>query len=106
MSGRFHRAIPVPGVAEVLLLEPRIDRTFLAELAEVAAASVADPSVRVLLLSGRGEAFCAGGDRELLLALARRELSLRDLIEAPCHRCWACRSRWWARWRARLRGPA
>ena len=84
MSGRFHRAIPAPGVAEVLLLQPRIDRTFLAELAKVAAASVADPSIRVLLLSGRGEAFCAGGDRELLLALARRELRLRDVIEAPC----------------------
>ena len=54
------------GVATVLLDSPRnrnaLSRRLLAELAEALDACAADSSVRVIVLTGAGPAFCAGAD--------------------------------------------
>lgn len=54
------------GVATLTLNRPgarnAIDATMKTELAECVAAIVADASVRALVLTGAGGAFCAGGD--------------------------------------------
>jgi 2-(1,2-epoxy-1,2-dihydrophenyl)acetyl-CoA isomerase len=39
-----------------------LDLTMARELAEVALVCDEDPEVRVVVLTGRGKAFCAGGD--------------------------------------------
>lgn len=54
------------GVARVTLNRPNkhnaLDAPMIAELTEAAAALGADPAVRVVVLTGAGASFCAGGD--------------------------------------------
>jgi methylglutaconyl-CoA hydratase len=54
------------GVATLTLNRPEkhnaLSEAMIAELAEAAAALAADPAARVVVLTGAGESFCAGGD--------------------------------------------
>jgi methylglutaconyl-CoA hydratase len=54
------------GVATLTLNRPErhnaLDGTMIAELQQVASMLAADPAVRVVILSGAGVSFCAGGD--------------------------------------------
>lgn len=54
------------GVATLTLNRPErhnaLDGTMIAELQQAAAMLAADPAVRVVVLSGSGVSFCAGGD--------------------------------------------
>ncbi len=54
------------GVATLTLNRPEkhnaLSEPMIAELAEAAAALAADPAARVVVLTGAGESFCAGGD--------------------------------------------
>jgi methylglutaconyl-CoA hydratase len=57
---------PSPFVAEVWLDRPEVRNAFndgvIAELTEAFRSLGADPSLRVVVLGGRGKAFCAGAD--------------------------------------------
>ncbi|MDO4593351.1 MAG: enoyl-CoA hydratase/isomerase family protein [Comamonadaceae bacterium] len=61
---RFH--VQANGVAHLVLSHPAkrnaFDPTMRAEMAQVIRQVQTDPAIRVLLLSGEGEHFCAGGD--------------------------------------------
>ncbi len=65
---------PGPHVAEVWLNRPDVRNAFndgvIAELAETFAVLGADPALRVVVLGGRGKAFCAGADLSWMRAMA------------------------------------
>lgn len=54
------------GVARLTLNRPArhnaLDATLIAELSQAAARLATDPAVRVVVLTGAGQSFCAGGD--------------------------------------------
>lgn len=75
------------GVADVRLNRPdklnALDADMFAAIAEAGAAVAADPSVRAVVLSGEGRAFCAGLDFAGFMAMAgRREGGSGDGIGA------------------------
>jgi len=43
-----------------------VDFTLLAQLADMLEAAARDPSIRVIILTGAGKAFCAGGDMQVM----------------------------------------
>lgn len=59
------------GVATITLSRPSalnaLDRAGMIELAQAAKAAATDPEVRVVVLTGEGRAFCAGGDVKAML---------------------------------------
>lgn len=59
-------AVDEAGVARLTLARPEVhnalNQTMFAELSAALDLVEADPAVRVLVLSGEGESFCAGGD--------------------------------------------
>ena len=63
------------GIALIRLNRPAtrnaIDDTLIAELTHTVATLNQDPELRVVILSGEGEAFCAGMDLGYLARLAR-----------------------------------
>ena len=65
---------PGPHVAEVWLNRPEVRNAFndgvIAELAEAFATLGADRDLRVVVLGGRGKAFCAGADLSWMRAMA------------------------------------
>ena len=87
------------GVARLWLNRPDLrnamNDVLIAELNDAIAALVADDAVRVIVLGGRGKAFCAGGDlawmktaREMTPEAAREDSvklarALRRLYESP-----------------------
>jgi methylglutaconyl-CoA hydratase len=87
------------GIATLTLQRPErhnaMSATMLAELTEAARELAADPAVRVVILTGAGESFCAGADlgwmreqfaatRDQRMAEARELASmLRDLQRLP-----------------------
>ena len=62
------------GVARVALNRPDVhnafDETLIAELTHVVRTFDADPSIRVLILEGRGKSFCAGADLHWMKKMA------------------------------------
>lgn len=62
------------GIARVVLSRPdrrnAFDDGLVARLSEIFAGIAADPSVRVVLLEGRGPAFCAGADLGWMKSMA------------------------------------
>jgi methylglutaconyl-CoA hydratase len=54
------------GIAQIWLNRPDLrnamNDVMFTELYDAFAAAIADPDVRIILLAGRGKAFCAGGD--------------------------------------------
>lgn len=87
------------GVLSVALNRPEkrnaLSATLIGELAALSARVAGDPAVRVVVLSGRGDTFCAGGDlawmkaqgeatRDVRIAEARRlAMMLKALNELP-----------------------
>ncbi len=65
---------PSPQVAEVWLNRPDVRNAFndgvIAELTQAFGQLAQDPQLRVVLLSGRGKAFCAGADLHWMRAMA------------------------------------
>ena len=65
---------PSPHVAEVWLNRPDVRNAFndevIAELTQIFAQLARDAQLRVVLLSGRGKAFCAGADLNWMRAMA------------------------------------
>lgn len=65
-GGTVHRAVDARGVARVEITRERVrnalDEATIAALARAFAALAGDPAVRVLVVAGRGAAFCAGAD--------------------------------------------
>lgn len=65
---------PSPQVAEVWLDRPEVRNAFndavVAELASAFAALARDDDLRVVVLGGRGKAFCAGADLSWMAAMA------------------------------------
>ena len=68
----IHR--PAPHVAEVWLNRPDVRNAFndgvIAELTAAFQTLGADPALRVIVLGGRGKAFCAGADLSWMRAMA------------------------------------
>jgi enoyl-CoA hydratase/carnithine racemase len=89
MEDRIHLSIE-DGVADVRLNRAAkmnaLDPAMFKAIAEVGARLKADSSVRVVVLSGEGRAFCAGLDLERLMAVTRgsRLLPFADLSQ-PTH---------------------
>jgi methylglutaconyl-CoA hydratase len=65
---------PSPFVAEVWLNRPDVRNAFndavIAELTQAFSELGADPTLRVIVLGGRGKAFCAGADLSWMRAMA------------------------------------
>lgn len=75
-------------VARITLDRPpanALDLTMARELAEVALACDEDPGVRAVILTGRGKAFCAGGDLASFGAAAERVPTLLKEVTAGLH---------------------
>ncbi len=74
---------PLGGVALVELARPdarnALDVEMVAALERALGAAGRDPEVRVVLLAGRGDTFCAGASRELLRSLAKAEVAPVEL---------------------------
>ncbi len=71
------------GVAQLTLDHPKtynaLDMDVLGELSSYAKEASLDPAVRCLLVTGRGPAFCAGGDVRSLRKLATSETPEADV---------------------------
>ena len=57
-----------------------IDRSMINALAEVITAVDGDPTVRAMLITGRGRAFSAGGDLKQYLALQRDPVAFPEFV--------------------------
>ncbi|MBF9033758.1 enoyl-CoA hydratase [Rhodobacterales bacterium HKCCE2091] len=77
------------GIARIVFSRPDRLNAIDVELAEAFEAAIgtalSDPAVRVILLTGEGRAFMAGGDVRGMVARESREMFLRGVIE-PMHR--------------------
>jgi len=66
MTDTIHLTTDARGVATLTLNRPdkhnALNAAMIAELAQVAAQIAADPAIRVVVLTGAGASFCAGGD--------------------------------------------
>lgn len=75
----------VDGVADVRLNRPdklnALDPAMFEGLVETGKALAADRSVRAVVLSGEGRAFCAGLDFASFMGMARSERSSRNLLD-------------------------
>jgi enoyl-CoA hydratase/carnithine racemase len=73
------------GIADVRLNRPEklnaLDRAMFDGLVEAGTALAADRSVRAVVLSGEGRAFCAGLDFASFMAMSNRERPLRNLLD-------------------------
>jgi 2-(1,2-epoxy-1,2-dihydrophenyl)acetyl-CoA isomerase len=75
-------------VARIALARPpanALDLTMARELADVALTCDEDPEIRVVVLSGKGKAFCAGGDLGSFAAAGDRAPALLKEITAGLH---------------------
>jgi len=75
-------------IARITLDRPpanALDLTMARELAEVALVCDEDPEVRVVVLTGRGKAFCAGGDLASFGAAGERVPTLLKELTASLH---------------------
>jgi 2-(1,2-epoxy-1,2-dihydrophenyl)acetyl-CoA isomerase len=75
-------------IARIALARPpanALDLTMARELADVALACDEDPEIRVVVLTGQGKAFCAGGDLGSFGAAGDRVPSLLKEITAGLH---------------------
>jgi 2-(1,2-epoxy-1,2-dihydrophenyl)acetyl-CoA isomerase len=75
-------------IARITLDRPpanALDLTMARELAEVALVCDEDPEVRVVVLTGRGKAFCAGGDLASFGAAGERVPTLLKEVTAGLH---------------------
>jgi methylglutaconyl-CoA hydratase len=94
MSGKSYRTIEAERdgrVGRIWLARPEVRNAFnavmIGELREALGALAADDSVRVIVLSGRGTAFCAGADLAWMREIVRfsREQNLRESLDlAEC----------------------
>jgi methylglutaconyl-CoA hydratase len=94
MSGKAYRTIEAERdgrVGRIWLARPEVRNAFnavmIGELREALGALAADDSVRVIVLSGRGTAFCSGADLAWMKEIARfsREQNLRESLDlAEC----------------------
>ncbi len=94
MSSRSYRTIEAERdgrVGRIWLARPDVRNAFnalmIVELREALGAFAADGSVRVIVLSGRGTAFCAGADLAWMREIVRfsREQNLRESLDlAEC----------------------
>lgn len=66
---------PAPGVVQLMLNRPAqrnaLDGALIAALRAAVLAHGADPSTRVILIAGSGQAFCAGADLNAMLSLGQ-----------------------------------
>src|SRR5713226_3858921 len=81
------------GVARIFLNRPQkvnaLDSALLEALASTLESLSADPSLRVVVLAGRGKAFCGGADIDEMAAL--NASSARDFITRIHRACDAAR---------------
>ena len=74
MTGTLDIRRPSPHVAEVWLNRPEVRNAFnsdvIAELTQAFTVLGADPTLRCIVLGGRGKAFCAGADLAWMRAMA------------------------------------
>jgi methylglutaconyl-CoA hydratase len=94
MSGKSYQTIEAERdgrVGRIWLARPDVRNAFnavmIGELREALGALAADDSVRVIVLSGRGTAFCAGADLAWMREIVRfsREQNLRESLDlAEC----------------------
>ena len=77
-------------VATVTLDRPQKLNAFADDMRDQLLAAIdrvaADPSARVLVITGAGRAFCAGGDVGYMATLKQRDASFDDLPPAARHR--------------------
>lgn len=86
------------GLATLWLARPErrnaMDDTVIAELHQAIDEMGADPRVRVLVLAGRGTAFCAGGDLNWMLQMAEyddaRNVADAERLAAMLHALYTC----------------
>ena len=78
------------GVGTALFNRPARKNAFTLEMidgwTEVLRSARSDPAVRVLVLTGAGDAFCAGVDRESFAELGATPLGLRSVLRDHMHR--------------------
>jgi enoyl-CoA hydratase/carnithine racemase len=91
MSGPLRVDRPADGVVLLTLDLPERRNAMTEELTEAwrsaIAETAADRSVRVVVVTGEGKAFCAGGDLSWLGAGAQSPIRLRDRM-LPFYRTW------------------
>jgi len=72
MTGTIRLALDARGVATLTLIRPdkrnALSAQMIADLTQAAAALGRDPAVRVVVLTGQGDSFCAGGDLDWMRA--------------------------------------
>ncbi|MEX0367520.1 MAG: crotonase/enoyl-CoA hydratase family protein [Ruegeria sp.] len=81
MTETLSIAVDARGVATLLLDRPEkhnaINAQMIAELHDAARALGVDPAVRVVVLSGAGKTFCAGGDLDWMRAQMQSDANTR-----------------------------
>src|SRR5687768_14108894 len=77
------------GIATILLNRPRAKNAFTLEMirewADALRSARTDPSVRVVVLTGAGDAFCAGIDLSVLEAVGEQPLALKSMLTEGVH---------------------
>lgn len=77
------------GVGTILLNRPRAKNAFTLEMidqwADALRSARTDPSVRVLVLTGAGDAFCAGIDMSVLAAVGDEPIALKAMLSDGVH---------------------
>jgi enoyl-CoA hydratase/carnithine racemase len=77
------------GVGTILLNRPRAKNAFTLEMIHAWAAALrsarADPEVRVVVVTGAGDAFCAGIDLSVLEAVGDEPLALKAMLTEGVH---------------------
>ncbi|WP_185996328.1 enoyl-CoA hydratase/isomerase family protein [Nocardioides campestrisoli] len=77
------------GVATILLNRPQAKNAFTLDMIEEWAAALhsarRDPAVRVVVLTGAGDAFCSGIDLSVLQAVGEEPLALKRMLTEGVH---------------------
>ncbi|MBB3085545.1 enoyl-CoA hydratase/isomerase family protein [Geodermatophilus sabuli] len=77
------------GVGTILLNRPHAKNAFTLEMVEAWAAALrsarTDPDVRVVVVTGAGDAFCAGIDLSVLEAVGDEPLALKSMLTGGVH---------------------
>ncbi|MEU1984497.1 enoyl-CoA hydratase-related protein [Nocardia sp. NPDC019395] len=77
------------GVGTILLNRPEVKNAFTLEMIEAWAAALrsarTDPDVRVVVLTGAGDAFCSGVDLSVLEAVGDEPLALKAMLTDGVH---------------------